>query len=206
MNVVVGDRNWLLHFQAPDCLANIHGSCLNPRETLHSSLPLSKHLELTLPWKGLLVGATGTAGTWEQMGAGDQLAGDRLGNRRAEMRLKLGRLKRWRLEGGESCGRDMHPALRRGMVVAPLGPSDAARAIPPQGLLRKQPYLLARRGPGPRLPVRLDSENRWEQPEQQASSFSQPVFKQEHVGLRVLPAPSRSSSALWQAGQEPGSV
>lgn len=200
------DRNQLLHIQAPDCLANMRGSCLNPHETLHAVLPLGKHLELTPPWQGLLEGVTGTAGTWEQLRAGDLLVGDRLRDRRAERRSKLGRLKRWRLEGGESRGEEMHPALRRGMLAAPLGPSDAAGAIPTQGLLGKQPYLLARHGPGPRLPTRLGSENRREQPEQQASSFSHPMFKQEHVGLWALPAPSRSSSALWQAGQEPGSI
>lgn len=105
------DRNQLLHVQAPDCLANVRGSCLNPRETLHAVLPLGKHLELTPLWHGLLEGVTGTAGTWEQLGAGDQLVGDRLGDRRAERRSKLGRLKRWRLEGGESRGEEMHPAL-----------------------------------------------------------------------------------------------
>jgi len=92
------------------------------------------------------------------------------------------------------------------MLVAPLGPSEAPGAVPAQGLLGKQPYLLARRGPGPGLPVRLGSEDRREQPEQQASSFRQPVFKQEHVGLRALPAPSRSSGTRWQTGQEPGWV
>lgn len=66
-----------------------------------------------------------------------------------------------------------------------------------------QPYLLARRRPGLCVPVRLGSEHRREQPEQQTSSLIQPVFKQEHVGLRALPAPSCSSSAL---GQEPGCV
>lgn len=97
-----------------------------PHGTLRSILPLHEHLQLTPPWQGLLEGATSAAGTWEQRGTGGWLLGDQLGDRRAERRLKLGRLKGLRLEGGESCGEEMH----RGMLTAPLGPSDAAGAVP----------------------------------------------------------------------------
>lgn len=74
--MVGGDKKHPLHVQAPNSLANMHGRSLNPRETLRSIPPLSEHLEVTSPWQGLLEGATSTAGTWEQLGAGDRLAGD----------------------------------------------------------------------------------------------------------------------------------
>lgn len=40
------------------------------------------------------------AGTWERLDARDHLTGDQLEGRKTEE--KLGKLKRWRLEGGES--------------------------------------------------------------------------------------------------------
>lgn len=126
------------------------------------------------------------AGTWERLDARDHLTGDQLEGRKTEE--KLGKLKRWRLEGGESHSEEIQRDAG--------SPSHAAGAIPTQVLLEKQPYLLAQRGAGPRLRASPGSEDGREQPEQETSPSSP-----EHVGLRAPPAPSRSCGVAGRLGR-----
>lgn len=155
-----GDRNLLIPIRAPSCLTGI--------PALH---PLS---------------TSGMAGTWEQLDATDHLTGNQLQGRKTEE--KLGKLKRWGLEGGER-----HREETQGDAGSP---SHAAGAIPAQVLLGKQPYLLAQWGAGPGLGASPGSEDGREQAEQETSPCSP-----EHVGLRALPAPSRSCGVAGRLGR-----